>query len=287
MFTHQPDQSSIAPQHPIGVFDSGLGGLTVLRELYRQLPQESLLYFADTARVPYGNRSHEEIVQFCREILHWMTAQRVKMVIMACNTSSALALETVRSEFNIPILGVILPGARAAVTMGRRIGVIATPATASSNAYRQAILEVNQTVKVWQVSCPEFVPLIEQNRLNDPYVQQIAQTYLAPLEEQQIDTLVYGCTHYPYLSPVLREILPTHVQFVDPAQHVVTATEKELELMGLKNPDAPVPTRFCVSGDPQQFADRARHWLGCRPLVEPIQLPNFAHSYREMSISLE
>ncbi|AFZ45512.1 glutamate racemase [Halothece sp. PCC 7418] len=287
LFHHQPSQSPIRPQHPIGVFDSGLGGLTVLRELYRQLPQESLLYFADTARLPYGSRSHEEIVQFCREILHWMTAQGVKMVIMACNTSSALALETVRSEFNIPILGVILPGARAAVSVGRRIGVIATPATATSNAYRQAILEVDHRAKVWQVSCPEFVPLIEQNRLNDPYVREVAQTYLAPLQEKQIDTLIYGCTHYPYLAPVLGEILPSNVQFIDPAQHVVTATEQELELMGLTNLDAPVPTRFCVSGDPDQFADRARHWLGCTPLVEQIQLPTLAHSYREMSISLE
>lgn len=288
LFTHQLSQQQIVPQHPIGVFDSGLGGLTVLRELYRQLPQESLLYFADTARLPYGSRSHDEIVQFCREILHWMTAQGVKMVIMACNTSSALALETVRSEFNLPILGVILPGARAAVAAGKRIGVIATPATATSNAYRQAIREVDHRTKVWQVSCPEFVPLIEQNRLNDPYVREVAQTYLASLQEKQIDTLVYGCTHYPYLAPVLGDILPSTIQFIDPAEHVVTATEQELELMGLKNLDAPAPTRFCVSGNPQQFAERARHWLGCPPLVEQIQLPTLVHTYRrEMSISLE
>ncbi len=285
--THQPSQQEIGPQHPIGVFDSGLGGLTVLRELYRQLPQESLLYFADTARLPYGSRSHDEIVQFCREILHWMTAQGVKMVIMACNTSSALALETVRSEFNIPILGVILPGARAAVAAGKRIGVIATPATATSNAYRQAILEVDPQAKVWQVSCPEFVPLIEQNRLNDPYVREVAQNYLASLQEKQIDTLVYGCTHYPYLAPVLGEILPRTVQFIDPAEYVVRATEQELELMGLRHFHAPTPTRFCVSGNPEQFAQRARHWLGCSPLVEQIQLPTLIHSYREMSISVD
>lgn len=268
-----------ASHYPIGVFDSGLGGLTVLRELYRQLPQESILYFADTARLPYGTRSPEEIFQFCREILHWMTAQQVKMVIMACNTSSALALETVRSEFDIPILGVILPGARAAVASGRRIGVIATPATTNSNAYRQAILEVNHRARVWQVSCPEFVPLIEQNRLNDPYVREVAQRYLAPLQEKEIDTLVYGCTHYPYLASVLGDILPRTVNFVDPAQHVVVAAERELELMGKKNLDAPAPTRFCVSGDSQQFAQRSRHWLGCTPVVEKIQLPTLA--YRE------
>lgn len=149
---------------PIGVFDSGVGGLTVLRELYRQLPQESALYFGDTARVPYGTRSTAEILQFVREILDWMTDQGAKMIIMACNTSSALALEAVRAEYAVPILGLILPGARAAVQQGRRIGVIATPATAASNAYRQAIQEIEANAQVWQVGCPEFVPLIEQNR---------------------------------------------------------------------------------------------------------------------------
>lgn len=279
-----PGTNSKKPQHPIGVFDSGLGGLTILRELYRQLPQESLLYFADTARLPYGNRSQSEIIQFCREILHWMTEQEVKMVIMACNTSSALALETVRTEFNFPILGVILPGARAAVEVGKRIGVIATPATAASNAYRQAIREVNHQAKVWQVSCPEFVPLIEQNRLHDPYVQEVARNYLAPLQEKQIDTLIYGCTHYPYLAPVIQEILPDTVNYIDPARHVVLAAEQELELMGLKNLELPVPTRFGVSGNPNQFAQRSRHWLGCLPIVEQIQLPTLTHHYREISV---
>ena len=149
----------------IGIFDSGVGGLTVLRELYRQLPNESILYFADTARLPYGTRSSHEILQFCFEILTWMVQQGVKMVVLACNTSDALALEVLRREFDLPILGLILPGARAAVQQGRRIGVIATPATAASNAYRRAILEIEATAQVWQVGCPEFVPLVEQNRV--------------------------------------------------------------------------------------------------------------------------
>ncbi|MFW6357667.1 MAG: glutamate racemase [Chroococcales cyanobacterium] len=280
-----PIPETLTSEHPIGVFDSGLGGLTVLRELYRQLPQESILYFADTARLPYGNRSYSELVQFVREILSWMVEQGVKMVIMACNTCSALALETVRSEFNIPILGVILPGARGAVEVGKRIGVIATPATATSNAYRQAILEINHDVKVWQVSCPEFVPLIEQNRLNDPYVREVAQGYLASLQEKQIDTLIYGCTHYPYLAPILKDLLPSTVRFIDPAQYVVKSIEQELELMGLKHSGYPNPTRFCVSGDPEEFAHRSRHWLGCTPAVESIRLPTFEH--QEMSFSRE
>ncbi|NJR65613.1 MAG: glutamate racemase [Leptolyngbyaceae cyanobacterium CRU_2_3] len=256
----------------IGLFDSGAGGLTVLRELYRQLPHESALYFGDTARLAYGIRSQSEILQYVREILFWMTQQGVKMVIMACNTSSALALETVRSEFKIPILGVILPGARAAVRKGKRIGVIATPATAASNAYRQAVNEIDPQVQVWQVGCPEFVPLVEHNRIHDRYTYQVAQEYLAPLMERQIDTLVYGCTHYPHLDPVLRSILPRSVRLVDPAVHVIHAAAQELELLGLRNTRIALPTQFYVSGSPETFAQLSVQWLGCKPIVEQIDI---------------
>lgn len=267
---------------PIGVFDSGVGGLTVLRELFRQLPYESVIYFGDTARLPYGTRSQAQILQFVREILQWMEQQGVKMVIMACNTSSALALEIVRSEFKIPILGLILPGARAAVQQGQRIGVIATPATAASNAYRQAILEVEPDAQVWQVGCPEFVPLIEQNRLDDPYTISVAQEYLKPLLDRQIDTLIYGCTHYPYLAPILHQLLPRSVKLVDPAVHVVSAVGQELDLLGLKNVRPPMPTRFCVSGNPQPFIQMATQWLGYAPIVEQISLAEFAYQPAEL-----
>jgi glutamate racemase len=201
------------------------------------------------------------------------------MVIMACNTSSALALETVREEFDLPILGVILPGARAAVQQGKRIGVIATPATAKSNAYRQAILEIDPDVQVWQVSCPEFVPLIEQNRIQDPYTTDVARSYLEPLIQQQIDTLVYGCTHYPHLEPILRSLLPSEVKLVDPAVHVVAACTQELDLLGLKNTHPPQPTRFAVSGCPQQFSQSSLPWLGCTPMVEVVSFSDAAISY--------
>ncbi|MDY7015955.1 MAG: glutamate racemase [Cyanobacteriota bacterium] len=261
-------------RRPIGVFDSGVGGLTVLREFYRQLPEESILYFGDTARLPYGTRTPEEILQFVREILHWMTAQQVKMLVMACNTSSALALETVQRECELPVLGLILPGARAAVRAGRRIGVIATPATAASNAYRQAILEVDAGVRVWQVGCPEFVPLIESDRIDTPDTRKVARRYLQPLIERKIDTLVYGCTHYPHLEPILRELLPTSVGLVDPARSLVRAADRELQLMGLKNLETEVAskTRFCVSGSPQKFARLSRSWLGRTPVVEKVYL---------------
>lgn len=261
-------------QSPIGVFDSGVGGLTVLTQLYLQLPHESIFYFGDTAHLPYGTRSRVEILQFVREILDWMLDRQVKMAIMACNTSSALALEIVRSEYPFPILGVILPGAKAAVQQGKRIGVISTPATAQADAYRQAILEIDSTASVWQVGCPEFVPLIEQNRISDPYTKEVARQYLAPLIRQQIDTLVCGCTHYPHLAPVLRSLLPPTVKLVDPAIYLVKAVAQELDLLGLRNTHSPFPTRFYVSGCPEQFAQSSVRWLGYTPVVEQVFLEN-------------
>lgn len=257
---------------PIALFDSGVGGLTVLRAIYRQLPQESILYFADTARLPYGDRSPETILQFVREIMDWLTTNRVKMVIMACNTSSALALEAVRAEYDLPILGLILPGAQTAVKQGKNIGVIATPATVASNAYRQAIQEIDPTAQVWQVGCPEFVPLIENNQINSVYTKHIAQKYLNPLILKGIDTLIYGCTHYRHLDRVLRSLLPASVKIVDPAESIAIAAERELRLMGLKNNRLPLPTRFCVSGEAKQFAQLSRQWLGFCPEVEKICL---------------
>lgn len=256
----------------IGIFDSGVGGITVLRQLYRQLPQESVLYFADTARLPYGIRCPEEIILFVREILAWFQQQQVKMVIMACNTSSALALEAVQSEFDFPVLGLILPGAKAAVQQGQRIGVISTPATAQSHAYRWAIQEISPRAQVWEMGCPEFVPIIENNRLQDPASVAIVRDRLAPLLADRIDTLIYGCTHYPHLAPIIRNLVPPTVRLVDPAVHVVAAAARELNMLGLANTEAPLATRFCVSGDPVQFATVARQWLGCTPQVIQVHL---------------
>ncbi|MEL6438555.1 MAG: glutamate racemase [Cyanobacteria bacterium J06621_8] len=261
----------------IGLFDSGVGGLTVLREMYRQMPTESLLYFADSARLPYGTRSPEEILKFVREILDWMCAQDVKMVIMACNTSSALALEIVRKEYDVPILGVVLAGARAAVQQGgQRIGVIATAATANSQAYRQAIQEIKPQTQVWEVPCPEFVSLIEQNQLHTPSTRRIAQQYLAPLLEAQIDTLIYGCTHYRHLHYLIRDFLPNSVRIIDPAEHIVVAAETELSLLGLRNNQFSLPTNYYVSGSPQKFARLSQQWLGYYPRVTQVQTSAFS-----------
>lgn len=268
-----PFGDRVLAQGAIGAFDSGVGGLTVLRELHRQLPNESILYFGDTARVPYGDRSAAEIIHFVRDILDWMQGQGVKAVVMACNTSSALALETVRQEYPFPILGIILPGARAAVHEGKRIGVISTVATAKSHAYQRAIHEINPQVQVWEVGCPAFVPLIEQNQIYMPKAEAIARQYLQPLLDAQIDTLIYGCTHYPHLAPVIQKILPPSVRIVDPAVHVVAAAAQELDWLGLRSTTTRSSTRFCVSGSPDQFALLSAQWIGYMPNVEQVIFP--------------
>jgi len=272
LFNQSQTFMSLSAHKPIGIFDSGVGGLTVLRELDRQLPTESIIYFGDTARLPYGIRSQEEIVQYVREIMQWMLTQDVKMVIMACNTSSALALDVVSQEFDLPILGLILPGAASAVAVGKRIGVIATSATAASKAYSRAILEVNPQAQVWEVGCPEFVPLIEGNRLADPYTYEVARKYLAPLIEQEIDVLVYGCTHYPHLAGVLKTILPPEVRLIDPAQALVMSARQELQLGNIVNSAPALPTRFYVSGCPESFAIASQHFLKTLPVVKKVYL---------------
>ncbi|MEY3296888.1 MAG: hypothetical protein RLZZ597_148 [Cyanobacteriota bacterium] len=260
----------------IGIFDSGVGGLTVLREIYRQLPQESVLYFGDTARLPYGSRSPEEILYFVRQILNWMASQNVKMVMMACNTSSALALDIVQPEYDFPILGLIRPGAQAAAQVGQRIGIIATQATVNSNAYPSAIQELSPQTPVWQVACPKFVTIIEGNQIQQPHARQTAEDYLRSLIDAQVDTLIYGCTHYPHLAPLLKTILPASTQYVDPAVSMVSAAARELDALGLRSNTAAWATDFYVSGSAREFRHLAVQWLGHQPQVQHIRLPELA-----------
>jgi glutamate racemase len=270
---------------PIGVFDSGVGGLTVLKALQQKLPHESFLYFGDTAHVPYGDRPPHEIQSLGRQILDWLVQQPVKMAIMACNTSSALALDVVRNEFSIPILGVILPGAKAAVRQGRRIGVIATPATVASDCYRQAILEINPEVEVFQVACPEFVPLIEGNLVSHPQTRTIVWNRLQPLVEAEIDTLIYGCTHYPHLAPVIQTLLPESITLVDPAIHMAAAAAQELEILNLNSSQVKPSTRFFVSGSADQFSRSSRSFLGFMPKVQSVVLSGIVHEVAIAALS--
>lgn len=269
-------QAFTSKPHPIGIFDSGVGGLTVLREIYRQIPHESVIYFGDTARLPYGTRSPEEILYFVRQILTWMESQGVKMVMMACNTSSALALDIVQEEYPFPILGLIRPGAQTAARLGQNIGVIATQATVNSNAYFHAIQELSPACQVHQVGCPEFVPIVEKNQIHQPYALQVAHKYLVPLLEAKIDTLIYGCTHYPHLAPVLQKVLPKSTRYIDPAVHMVSAAAQELDALGLRSSSPAWSTEFYVSGAPQSFKRLAMQWLGHQPRVSQVELPALA-----------
>lgn len=252
---------------PIGVFDSGVGGLTVWQELRKQLPNESFVYLGDTAHLPYGGRSRDEILHFVRDIVTWMLERPVKAIVMACNTSSALALEIVRDECPVPILGLILPGARAAVRHGKRIGIWATPATANSHAYRAAIQEMNPEIPCWELACPKFVPLIESGKLRGRLARATIREYLRPLLTRDIDTLVYGCTHYPLLAPELSKLLPPGISVVDPAASLVAAVRKELECLALLEHGRIGTTQFYVSGnDTDRFAELASRLLAGNPI---------------------
>ncbi len=214
-------------QQPIGVFDSGIGGLTVLRELLARLPGESFVYFGDTARVPYGTKSAETVQRFSRENVHFLLERGVKMVVVACNTASSHALPMLEGEFDVPIVGVIEPGVRAAVaaTRSHRIGVVGTAATVRSNAYPTRIAQELPDAVVISQACPLFVPLVEEGWIDSPLTRMVAEEYLKVYAGTGIDTLVLGCTHYPLLKGVIGDVVGKDVVLVDSA--VETAREVE------------------------------------------------------------
>jgi len=254
-------------RRPIGVFDSGIGGLTVVRELMRQLPHESLIYFGDTARVPYGNKSPETVRRFSREILDFLVERDVKLVVVACNTASAHALEELQRVATVPVEGVIEPGARAGVAASRsgRIGVIGTAGTIASGAYERAIHSVNGKADVTARACPLFVPLVEEGWLDHPASRLIAEEYLAPLEKHRIDTLVLGCTHYPLLKPLIASVLGPSITLIDSAEQTAAAVSRELAASTLHAPTTQTGrVHFVVSDAPQQFVTVGQRFLGER-----------------------
>ena len=252
-------------RQPIGVFDSGIGGLTVVKALIEELPSESVVYFGDTARVPYGTKSKSTIVRFSLENVEFLLRFGVKCIVIACNTSSSWALPTLRKYFKVPIVGVIRPGALAAVrqTRHKRIGVIGTTATINSGAYETAIQRIDPTTKVFSQSCPLFVPLVEEGWLNGTVCRQVAGTYLEPLVRQRIDTLILGCTHYPLLARTIQQVVGPAVTLVDSAQQ--TAAEVRGVLMGtdtLANGHSRPRYRFFVTDEPTHFDRLGHRFLG-------------------------
>lgn len=224
---------------PIGVFDSGVGGLTVVREIMRNLPNERIIYFGDTARVPYGTKSRETVLRYSRQIVRFLMTKDVKAIVVACNTASALALDVIEKEIDIPIIGVVGPGAHMAVkaTKNKRIGVIATESTINSKLYPELICSADPEITVFGKACPLFVSLVEEGWTKDPITYEVARRYLAELLEKDIDTLIMGCTHYPLLRSLLREVVGESVTLVNPAYETSLALKRLLEELELENPD--------------------------------------------------
>ncbi|MCR4425649.1 MAG: glutamate racemase [Firmicutes bacterium] len=252
----------------IGVYDSGVGGLTVVKAIMSAAPGWPIVYCADTARVPYGEKPREHIIRFAREIISFLAAQGAAVVACACNTSSALALPVVGAEYGFPVVGMIEPGARAAVraTRNGRIGVIATTNTARSRAYAAAIGRIDPLVQVFEQACPLLVPMIEQGEVSGGYVREVLSGYLAPLVRAGVDTVVYGCTHYPYLEDEVRAVVGPHVSLVDPAVSVAATVRAALDCCtgraGVRSRTEAVSYRFFTSGDPEEFRRIARVLLG-------------------------
>jgi glutamate racemase len=223
----------------IGIWDSGLGGLTVVREVRRLLPRERILYFGDTARVPYGSKSAETVRRFARENSELLLSRGVKLMVVACNTASALSLDDLRSRYDLPVLGVIEPGAKAAATATKTgiVGVIGTPATVGSGAYTAALRSLRPGLSVEGRACPLFVPLVEEGWLAHPATKLAAEEYLAPLRDAGVDTLVLGCTHYPLLKPLLAEIMGDGVRLVDSAEETAREVARELESRNMLAPE--------------------------------------------------
>jgi glutamate racemase len=253
---------------PIGIFDSGLGGLTVAQAIVERLPHESTLYFGDTARVPYGPKSPETVRRYSLEIMRWLLGEGVKAIVIACNTSTAHALDALRSASPVPVLGVIEPGARAAVAAsgGEPIGVIGTAGTIKSGAYERAIRALAPDIEIVSRACPLLVPLVEEGWLNHPATQLVAEEYLAPVRARNVATLVLGCTHYPLIKPLLQEVIGIGVRLIDSARETAAALAEILEREALQaspNP-AGVLHRYAVSDDPDRFRRVGTGFLGAR-----------------------
>jgi glutamate racemase len=252
---------------PIGIFDSGIGGLTVARAIYDRLPHESTIYFGDTARVPYGPKSPETVRRYSLEILDWLLRQDVKAVVVACNTSTAHALAALQQATAVPVIGVIEPGARAAVAARRRgaIGVIGTAGTIHSNAYARSIQALAPGVRVEQQACPLFVPLVEEGWFAHPAAELIAEEYLKPVRESSVDVLVLGCTHYPLLKPLLRRVMGEDVALIDSGEQTALILDETLKREGLEAGKGRAAThRFAVSDDEPRFRQVGSRFIGER-----------------------
>lgn len=270
--THDP--------RPIGVFDSGLGGLTSVRELFRVLPAESVVYFGDTARLPYGSKSKETVTRFALEIAHFLERQNIKCLLVACNTASSYALEALQRRLDIPVVGVIEPTVRAAVAASPhgRIGVVGTLGTVGSGAYPSAIAKLAPAAAVISRACPLFVPLVEENWIQHPVMRTVAKEYLVELQGGDLESLILGCTHYPLIAPLLAELMGPGVRLIDSGAE---AAREVARLLGERGQLAAGPPEhhFFISDEPRQFKRIAQSFLGRElppvTVVDQTDLPWF------------
>jgi glutamate racemase len=263
----------------IGIFDSGIGGLTVVAEVIKQLPHEKVIYFGDTGRYPYGPRSREIIRKFSRQNVNFLLEKGVKYIVVACNTASAFALDYIKRIYSIPMIGVVIPGSEAAAeyTRSGRIGVIGTEGTIASSSYQKALKKIDRSFKIFTRPCPLFVSLAEEGYGNKPATRLIAGEYLAELRRKKIDTLVLGCTHYPLLRKTIGLAMGKNVRLVDSAEQTARAIKEELVDLGLDNPqDRPGTRRFYVSDTPEKFKKIGESFLGSRiARVELIDINSY------------
>ena len=253
------------PDNPIGVFDSGIGGLTVVRALMEAMPFESIIYFGDTARVPYGLKSVETITRYATQIAEFLLRRKVKLLIVACNTMSSVAYQAIQDLSPVPVLDVVDAGARSAVaeTHNKRVGVIGTPATINSNAYTRAINKYDPQIRIFSQPCPLFVPLVEEGWLDHEVTRLTALEYLTPVMAKRIDALVLGCTHYPLLKPLLEEILGDRIRLVDSARAITEQTRELLSKNNLRSShQKPAEYRFYVTDVPIRFQAIGERFLG-------------------------
>lgn len=259
----------------IGVFDSGIGGLTVVKEIFRQLPGYDVVYFGDTARMPYGNKSKKMVTRYALQDAEFLLSHGAKVIVVACNTASALAIDDLRRGVRAPLFEVVSPAVEQAARVSRgRVGVIGTRGTIASGVYAEKMRRVSPETRTFAAACPLFVPLVEEDWLNRPETAMIAKRYLFPLKSRHIDTLILGCTHYPFLKPVVRKTLGRRVTLVDPARETAAllkwylASNPEMDRKMKKRGDH----KFFVSDRTEQFSRLASRWLGGRIILEEAQL---------------
>ncbi|MFB0525853.1 MAG: glutamate racemase [bacterium] len=251
-------------ERPVGVFDSGVGGLTVVNQLFRILPQEDIIYFGDTAHLPYGSKSEEAVTRYSLQITNFLRTQKAKIIVVACNTASSFALSSLTENIEIPVIGVIEPGAQAAIdaTRNSKIGIIGTEGTIKSRAFEEALKKIDKNVKVFSRACPLFVPLVEEGWLDEPETSQIAEKYLSPLKNEDIDTLILGCTHYPLLKELISRIMGREISLIDTAEATARAVERKLgEKNLLRKGSRKAVYKFFVSDDPDKFLQLGRRFL--------------------------